>query len=121
MILFIDVIYKSVFPQVYASINCGSGILEFLVLPVTLKYIQNKNLWLCMPSIVLVLSVLVSQTATATNLNLMIVTIAFIVMKVLEYSLRGVVTEMVRLLYKKRDLLGRGVVNCISSVSRSSR
>ena len=57
-----------------------------------------------MPSIVLVLSVLVSQTATATNLNLMIVTVAFVVMKVLEYSLRGVVTEMVRLPIKKKKI-----------------
>lgn len=52
-------------------------------------------LWLLMPSIVMILVASIIQTATNNNLQLSAVTISFVIMKILEYSFRGAVTEMV--------------------------
>ena len=49
-----------------------------------------------MPSIVMILVATIAQTATNDNLQLSAVTVSFVIMKILEYSFRCVVNEMVR-------------------------
>jgi hypothetical protein len=87
--------------KVYATINFCSGVLEFLVLPSTLKYIQDrKETWYGMPLVIMIFAVLIMlipSSLNGTSLNLQIVSIAFVTMKIFEYSIRGIMTEMVRL------------------------
>jgi hypothetical protein len=91
---------------VYARINLGSGVLQFGVLPWwfgrrrrTLPYRDvTRYGWLVMPSVGAVAAVAMtlsthSHHATAT---MNILTHCFVVIKILEYSLRSSLTEKVR-------------------------
>jgi hypothetical protein len=57
---------------------------------------KGNHLWLLMPSIVMILVAWIAQTSNIDNLKLSAVTVSFVIMKILEYSFRGIVTEMVR-------------------------
>jgi hypothetical protein len=87
---------NSFISKVYASINFGSCVMQFLLLPLVLKRIDNKLLWLAMPLIVSILGIWVAKTTTSENMSLTAVTLSYCIMKILEYSLRGVLAEMVR-------------------------
>lgn len=101
----------------YAWINGISGILQFCVVPFWMRRYsrsqpqppppqrespQQQSLWLLMP-----LTMMVSATLMiyeAENLTLLLVTATFSLHKVLEYSVRGVVVEM---LYMSLDYESR--------------
>lgn len=78
----------------YAWINGISGMMQFFILPAITKAINPKWLWLSMPGTML------SLTATqlflyGRNPPLSLVACSFLSMKIIEYSLRGQVSEMV--------------------------
>eukprot|EP00539_Tryblionella_compressa_P012452 CAMPEP_0178823042 /NCGR_PEP_ID=MMETSP0746-20121128/4926_1 /TAXON_ID=913974 /ORGANISM="Nitzschia punctata, Strain CCMP561" /LENGTH=520 /DNA_ID=CAMNT_0020484611 /DNA_START=132 /DNA_END=1694 /DNA_ORIENTATION=+ len=97
----------------YARINFISGLLQFCVIPFLMKrcktnddkkydrsdcssqhqYQQQQRLWLLMPLAMMVCATLMIYEAE--NLSLILVTTSFALYKVLEYSVRGVVVEMV--------------------------
>lgn len=85
----------------YAWINGISGILQFFVLPVSIKRMNPKHIWLFMPSI---MAVLTFSQYIVRNGSLFLVAATFSCMKTLEYSLRGAVTEM---LYSSLDYESR--------------
>ena len=78
--------------QCYAWINGISGVLQFFVLPVSIKRMNPKHIWLFMPSI---MAALTFSQYIVSNGSLLLVAATFSCMKTLEYSLRGAVTEMV--------------------------
>jgi ATP/ADP translocase len=86
----------------YARINFFSGILQFFVLPLVLRYFernyhnnkhQQRRLWLLMPVTMMMCATL--MTYQAEDLSLFLVTATFALYKTLEYSVRGVAVEMV--------------------------
>jgi ATP/ADP translocase len=94
----------------YAAINCCSGLLQFCVIPFLMKqqknnekcdtrshsqqqHEQNRKLWLLMPLTIMVCATVMIYEAG--NLSLFLVTGSFSLFKVMEYSIRGVVVEMV--------------------------
>ena len=88
--------------QVYAWINGGSGVLQFGLLPLFLGSIgeQTRYLWLVMPCVVLSsaawMVLKINQSSEHEGEALVdVMTASFCVVKILEYSLRGVLTEMV--------------------------
>ena len=93
------------YEQVYAWINGGSGVLQFGVLPLFLGRMgqHTRYLWLIMPFFV-VFSAIYMNWKMAMNVSgeddgsvlVDVMTTSFCVIKILEYSLRGVLTEMVR-------------------------
>jgi hypothetical protein len=80
--------------NVYARINLGTGILQFVVLPFALEKLEHvrHRMWLIMPLVVLFPALWMAQHSTG---SFGIVTAAFCIMKTLEYSLRGALTETV--------------------------
>lgn len=94
----------------YAWINGISGVLQFCVIPFWVgkdsqshgKYSKQQSLWLLMP-----LTMMVSATFMiyeSDHLTLLLVTASFSIYKVLEYSVRGVVVEI---LYMSLDYESR--------------
>lgn len=81
--------------NVYAKINLGTGILQFVVLPFVLEKLAHVRhwMWLTMPMVVLFPAISMVQHSAG---SFEIVTVAFCMMKTLEYSLRGALTETVR-------------------------
>ena len=79
--------------QCYAWINGISGIMQFFILPIVTKKINLKWLWISMPSIMLFFTMM--QYLSHKNPSLNLVASSFLSMKIIEYSLRGQVSEMV--------------------------
>jgi hypothetical protein len=79
----------------FPRINLGTGILQFAVLPLVLEKLAQVRhwLWLVMPVVVLFPAVWMTQQSAG---SFEVVTAAFCIMKTLEYSLRGALTETVR-------------------------
>ena len=80
--------------QCYAWINATSGLLQFLVLPILMRRMDSRKLWSLMPGVMLVCATLMSYQK---SLSLDLVTLAFSLYKALEYSVRGVTVELVRI------------------------
>ena len=78
--------------QCYAWINGISGILQFAVFPwlVSSHTVDPRRLWPIMPAVMLVCSLGMTK-----HQSLEMIAGSFLMMKILEYSLRGVVNEMV--------------------------
>jgi hypothetical protein len=87
---FVDSLYSLFF-----RINLGTGVLQFAVLPFVLEKLAHVRhwLWMIMPVVVLFPAVWMTQQSAG---SFEIVTAAFCIMKTLEYSLRGALTEAVR-------------------------
>lgn len=77
----------------YAWINGISGVMQFFILPIATKKINLTWLWILMPSIMLFFTTM--QFLSRTDPSLSLVASSFLSMKIIEYSLRGQVTEMV--------------------------
>lgn len=79
--------------QCYSIINGISGILQVVVIPMTVKHFDPQRLWVLMPLVILVGTFcMVKQMSCALS----IVAPTFMAMKTMEFSLRGVANEMVR-------------------------
>ena len=77
----------------YALINAVSALFQFIVLPLGMKHISPTWAWRLMPIVPLVACLF---TALQTNHpSLLLLAIAFFVTKCCDYSIRGVVTEMI--------------------------
>jgi hypothetical protein len=77
--------------QCYAYINGISGAMQFLILPIITKRVHSSYLWLLMPSTMLLLTAIQFYQ---NNPSLALVGFTFLTMKIIEYSLRGQVSEM---------------------------
>jgi ATP/ADP translocase len=76
----------------YALINFISMSLQFFVLPVLMQLIEPKQLWRCIPIISLLFT---TFQAVQESPTLYIISASLLVMKVLEYSARRMLDEMV--------------------------
>jgi hypothetical protein len=76
----------------YALINVFSMVLQFSVLPFLMQYIEPKDLWRLTPLISVVFT---TYQAMQKNPSLYIIAASLLVMKVLEYSARRMLDEMV--------------------------
>ena len=97
----------------YAWTNAVSGVLQFLVIPALMRRVDPRWVWLFMPTIMAVL--VLQQGLTSGPPSLTTVGASFFWMKVQEYSLRGVVAELV---YVSLDFesryLGKEVINLLA-------
>ena len=78
--------------QFYASINALSGIFQFILLPLFMKRIEPRLVWKLLPVIPASACVFAAFQADP---SLALLATAFFSAKFMDYSLRGVVTEMV--------------------------
>jgi ATP/ADP translocase len=103
----------------YAWINGISGVLQFFVIPILLKYCEAHRIWIFMPSLMLCCTTY--QFANATHSSLFAASASFFAIKTMEYSLRGAANEMlyVSLDYESR-YLGKKVISLIAGKAGKS-
>lgn len=96
-----------------AWINGISGVLQFFLIPLLLKYCEAHRLWLLMPSLMLICTLY--QFGTYKTSGLAGASASFFCIKTMEYSLRGAANEMlyVSLDYESR-YLGKKVISLIA-------
>ena len=96
----------------YAWTNGVSGFLQFVVMPIAMKWVDPRYIWLVMPSTMLIL---VLRQCLATQSSLLLVGLSFFWMKTQEYSFRPVVSELI---YVTMDFesryLGKEVINLMA-------
>ena len=101
----------------YALCSAISAILQFGVLPWTMKRLEPKQIWRFMPILptlaCLFQLVTMSTSATGTNQQLLVLASALFLTKTMDYSLRSVVYNMV---YQPLDFESRFVGKEIISV-----
>lgn len=73
--------------------NAVSGCIQFFILPILFKFIEPRQVWLIMPTVVFLLS---AYQSFQIDPALFLLSSAFFLTKVVDYVLRGVVSEMVR-------------------------
>ena len=97
----------------YALINGVSGVFQFFIIPILLKYCKAHRIWLFMPTIMLCCTFY--QFATHQSAGLFGASASFFAIKTMEYSLRGAANEMlyVSLDYESR-YLGKKVISLIA-------
>ena len=97
----------------YAWINGISGVLQFFVIPVMLKYCEAHRIWIFMPSVMLCCTLY--HFSNASHSSLFAASASFFAIKTMEYSLRGAANEMlyVSLDYESR-YLGKKVISLIA-------
>lgn len=97
----------------YAWINGVSGIFQFFIIPVLLKYCEAHRIWIAMPTIMLCCTLY--QFATHESSGLFGASASFFAIKTMEYSLRGAANEM---LYVNLDFesryLGKKIISLIA-------
>ncbi len=94
-------------------INSVSGVFQFFVIPILLRYWEAHRIWLFMPTLMLCCT---SYTfATYHTSGLFGASASFFAIKTMEYSLRGAANEMlyVSLDYESR-YLGKKVISLIA-------
>lgn len=100
--------------RLFASVSGVSGVLQFLVIPLCLKLVEPRLVWKVMPIIPLVCSIF--QSFQGSNPALSILALSFFAAKTMDYSIRGVVTEMV---YQPLDFdsryLGKEIIGVFGS------
>ena len=72
--------------------NLCSGTLQFAALPLLMNRVDQRTIWLTIPTIMLS-SVLADSTIS--NSSLLVHSVLFGMMKICDYSVRGVTTELV--------------------------
>ena len=105
--------------QCYACINSCSGLLQFAILPIMIKRLDTRQLWLIMPSLMVTCASLMTLQQTA---SIHLIAASFLLMKAGEYSVRGVTTEMVyvSLDYESR-FLGKEIIGVfVNRVGKSA-
>lgn len=95
--------------QFYSGVNLSSAILQFGVLPFLLKRVDERRLWLIVPSVMLLSAV---WTLSKGEYSLSVVAMTFGIFKALEYSLRSALTEMVSRLLSFLILISAAVALC---------
>ena len=73
--------------------NAVSGCIQFFILPTLFKFVEPRQVWLIMPTVVFLLS---AYQSFQIDPALFLLSSAFFLTKVVDYVLRGVVSEMVR-------------------------
>lgn len=76
----------------YAAINAVSAFFQFVLLPLGMKKIPQEWAWRVMPIVPMLACVI---TSLQSNPSLLVLAVAFFFTKCSDYSIRGVVTEMV--------------------------
>lgn len=99
--------------KVYAWINGVSGVFQFFVIPVVTKRVDVRWLWLFGPFTMLCFTFVQQYGATD---SMTIISLLFAAMKIVDYSVRSVTSEMlyVSLDYESR-FIGKEVVNLFAS------
>ena len=94
----------------YAWTNGVSGFLQFVVMPIVMKWVDPRYIWVFMPSTMIILAL-----SLATKSSLLLVCFSFFWMKTQEYSFRPVVSELI---YVTMDFdsryLGKEVINLMA-------
>ena len=72
--------------------NLCSGTLQFAALPLLMNRVDQRTIWLTIP-IIMLSSVLADSTIS--NSSLLVHSVLFGMMKICDYSVRGVTTELV--------------------------
>ena len=100
--------------RLFASVSGVSGLLQFLIIPLCLKLVEPRVVWRVMPIIPLACSVF--QSFQGSNPALSILALSFFAAKTMDYSIRGVVTEMT---YQPLDFdsryLGKEIIGVFGS------
>lgn len=100
--------------RLFASVSGVSGLLQFLVIPFCLKLVEPRLVWRVMPIIPLFCSIF--QSLQGSNPALSILALSFFAAKTMDYSIRGVVTEMT---YQPLDFdsryLGKEIIGVFGS------
>ena len=73
--------------------NAVSGCLQFFILPVLFKLAEPRLIWSIMPTIIFAIS---AYQSLQIDPGIRLLSIAFYLSKVVDYALRGVISEMVR-------------------------
>uniref|UniRef100_A0A7S2PQM4 ADP,ATP carrier protein n=1 Tax=Leptocylindrus danicus TaxID=163516 RepID=A0A7S2PQM4_9STRA len=76
----------------YAIVNGISGTLQFTALPSLMSNVDQHNVWVTIPTIMLFLG---SLSSIVGNTSLFMASVSFGSLKIMEYSVRGVATELV--------------------------
>lgn len=99
--------------QCYAWINGISGILQFLILPAISKRVHERSQWIFMPAVMMIFTL---YQLCQNNSSISVVGLTFVVMKTIEYSIRGQCTEIAfsRLDYESR-FLGKEMINLFAN------
>lgn len=77
----------------YALVSAVSAALQFIVLPVAMKHLEPKQIWRIMPVIPFVVSLF--QVLPGSSVSLHVLASALFVTKIMDYSIRSVVYNMV--------------------------
>ena len=100
--------------RLFASVSGVSGLLQFLIIPFCLKLVEPRIVWIVMPIIPLACSVF--QSLQGSNPALSVLALSFFAAKTMDYSIRGVVTEMT---YQPLDFdsryLGKEIIGVFGS------
>jgi len=78
--------------QFYAVVNGLSGVLQFFLVPRIMSYVSPKFIWISIPLLPLTCFLLQSFTS---NHSLFITGLCFSALKVIDYSMRNVIVELV--------------------------
>jgi ATP/ADP translocase len=100
--------------RLFAGVSGISGLLQFIALPLFLQRIEPRMVWRCMPLVPLVFSLYQSFQGASPSLSAL--ALSFFVAKTMDYSIRGVVNEMV---YQPLDFdsryLGKEIIGVFGS------
>jgi ATP/ADP translocase len=88
----------------YALVSGVSAVLQFVVLPIGMKHLEPKHIWRIMPVIPFVVSLF--QVIPGSSVSLRILASALFLTKIMDYSIRSVVYNMV---YQPLDFESRFV------------
>jgi len=97
----------------YAMINGASGVMQFLVIPLAVKYIDPKHIFMINPTVMLVCTLLLLKRIASP---IYVTTATLVVLKTMEYSLRGLAHELlyVTLDYESR-FVGKEIIGVVAN------
>jgi ATP/ADP translocase len=99
--------------RLYSLINGISALFQFILLPLGMKNMSPAWVWRLMPVIPLLACLQTAMQSTSQTPSLLLLAVAFFVTKCCDYSIRGVVTE---LLYVPLDFESRFVGKEVNGV-----
>jgi TLC ATP/ADP transporter len=99
--------------RLYSLINGISALFQFVVLPLGMKNVSPAWVWRFMPVIPLLVCLRTAVQSSSQTPSLLLLAVAFFVTKCCDYSIRGVVTE---LLYVPLDFESRFVGKEVNGV-----
>ncbi|CAB9498540.1 expressed unknown protein [Seminavis robusta] len=100
--------------SLFAGVSGLSGVLQFVVIPMFLQRIEPRLVWKVMPLVPFMFSLY--QSFQGASPDLFILALSFFAAKTMDYSIRGVVNEMV---YQPLDFdsryLGKEIIGVLGS------